>query len=578
MSVRTKGNADPSGEENQMTSSPSPLMAANAVKASPAGSASTPSRNLNPRMCDIFNKVFHALHHLSPQSEILIAVAPPLASDCQVSWATEGLKSLLGKTLPLHEGPLTSLTKFSETSTVLNSAALGELSREFASIPEGRAAVVWLDLAGDGDAFLLYWLPVSGEISEEKLSALAHFAQLATLAASAADLSEDVRTHQKQLDAMREELAEVQQFYRHYSESISQCFWVLDIQTSEVLVVSDNFERIWGAGQEILRDGLTGFMATVIPEDRDRVLAEFHIQLGSQFNTELRTVDRQGEVRWLWLRVFPTHERSASGQTKRIVIIADDITEKKQQEELLRSREARLAASAKSLAVGDLASGVAHEINNPLTVIVGKAAELRRMVERKTFDPNTALLLADKIQETSIRISNIISSLKSLGRANKDLAMAPTPLAQVFQDVLDVCSERFKNHQVKLEVHPPPRSLLAEMNLTLASQMVLNLVNNAFDAVSGHSERWVDVDYAEDEKSVFIYVTDSGSGIPIIHRNRIFDPFFTTKGPRKGTGLGLSLASGIATRHGGTLRLDTLFPRTRFVVQLPKQQARKAAA
>ena len=110
------------------------------------------------------------------------------------------------------------------------------------------------------------------------------------------------------------------------------------------------------------------------------------------------------------------------------------------------------------------------------------------------------------------------------------------------------------------------------MNSTLISQAILNLVNNALDAVSSLSDKWVSVDFVEDDDSVYIGVTDSGPGIPINIRSRIFDPFFTTKSPGKGTGLGLSLSMNIAAHHGGALRLDTLHKNTRFVLQLPKQK------
>jgi C4-dicarboxylate-specific signal transduction histidine kinase len=222
--------------------------------------------------------------------------------------------------------------------------------------------------------------------------------------------------------------------------------------------------------------------------------------------------------------------------------------------------------------VVDLATGVAHEINNPLTVIVGKAAELKRLAGRGELDANSVLAAADKIQTTSIRISEIIKSLKSLARQDRSRPLAAYSFNTIVNEIRDLSSERFKDGGVKLEILSPPESLTTEMNPTLISQLILNLVNNAFDAIALKPDKWVRVEFLEDEQSVFIGVVDCGNGIPIKIRNRIFDPFFTTKEPGKGTGLGLSLSASIAAHHHGVLRLDTLHLHTRFVLQLPKRQ------
>ncbi len=377
------------------------------------------------------------------------------------------------------------------------------------------------------------------------------------------------------------ESVEMQLFYQRLSEHIRQCYWLLDISTQKVSMVSENFERVWDQSRSILNDGMTGFMECVLPEDRDHVLSDFHIAIasGPHLNTEFRVMNEKGEQRWLWMRGLPLVaaansitplDMNPNGQ--KIVLMADDITERKLQQQFLREQEAQLISRAKTIAVGDLASGVAHEINNPLTVIVGKAAELKRLADSASLNANTVIEIADKIQTTSIRISKIITSLKSLSSPNKSIALQKTPFAKIFHDLADICSERFRANEVTLDIPEFPANLWSEMNPTLISQLLLNLINNAFDAVQEQSRKWVRVEYLADEASVFIYVTDSGPGIPIKNRGRIFDPFFTTKGPGKGTGLGLSLASSIAAHHNGTIRLDNLYVFTRFVIQLPKQQ------
>lgn len=523
-------------------------------------------------MREVFDKVFFALRHLAVGCDAFIAHFSP-ERPAFVEWASGGFAPLLGKTLSVSRGILAVSIVDSEPTTLCDVADLKKDSELFSQLTEGSVILLPINLAGDRNALIGFFQPAcQGRPNTARMTALRSFAELIELSASASDLSQDVQAHQLRLDLMREEMAEVQQFYRQFSEAISQCFWVLDLEAQRVLVVSDNFEKVWGSSRRCLADGLTGFMASVYPDDRDKVLSQFHLNLGAEFDVEFRVVDEVGELRWIWLRGFPT-DTSANGTSERIVLIADDVTEKKLAEESLRSQEAQLASRAKLIAVGELASGVAHEINNPLTVIVGKSSELRRQAEKGQVDPRIVIETTEKIRATSVRISEIVLSLKALARKDRSAVTQHISVRQIFRELMDLTSEKFKACGVALQVPNFPEDFGAEMNSTMISQLLLNLLNNALDAVEKEKQKWVRVDFAEDEESIYLYVTDSGPGIPIRIRSRIFDPFFTTKDPGKGTGLGLSLSAGIAAHHNGSLRYDHLNAHTRFVLQLPKKQS-----
>lgn len=586
----------------------------------------------NPeRFDEIFNRLFRVLHSLIPNCEVAIAVSETATKLNSVShskttsssflnsdsekfanlflslkflWATKTLSTLKGCSFELPSELATQIAGSQNGHVLKGKLDLFKEMSEIDALSQGPVALFSLSLGDNSigsrntstgfsaNKFAVIAITAEGRhkhevtFSDEKRGAIQAIIEVATLAACASDLSQDVQVQQNQFNILKSEIAEVQQFYRQFSESIQQCFWVADIETGRPLIISDNFERVWGTKSNILSNGLTGFMMNVFPADRDRVLSDFYINLGKEFNSEFRVIGENNEVHWVWLRAFPTDddlslEKSTAAKegqpqflAKKIVLIADDITEKKVSEETLRSREADLVTRARMLAVSDLASGVAHEINNPLTVIVGKAAEIKRLIDKPETVKTTIHELADKIQTTSIRISEIIKSLKSLSRNEKNVAIARTSLRKIFHEVRDLCGEKFKNSSTALDLSDLPEDLYAEMNSTMISQLILNLLNNAFDAVADMSERWVKVEYTENVDSVFIFVTDSGSGIPIKIRSRIFDPFFTTKEPGRGTGLGLSLAASIAAHHNGILRVDTMHPYTRFVLQLPKKQPR----
>lgn len=542
----------------------SPLSAATAVpRAAPQETA-----NGNEALGEIFADFFLALRALLPKGDFLIGTCASLDGDCHVEYASGALQSLSHQNIDVSHEPFRKLLLSDESSELkINRDDLAAKCPRLQALGPGEALLFRIDLAGDRPALIIYGQPVAeGPISEERLTALRGLVHIVGKAACSDDLSLDVQAQQLYLETLRAEIAEIQHFYRHFSEAILQCFWVLDSKNGGVPVISDNFEEVWGADRKILHDGLTGFMSTVLPADRDRVLAEFHTRLGSDFNIEFRIIDHDAEIRWIWLRAFPT-----MSNPDHVVLIADDVTERKQVEEDARGREADLVLRARALAISDLASGVAHEINNPLTIILGKADEIRRAIKKTRIDRDDIDSLAEKIQTTSVRISEIISSLKSLSIQEKNASYRLWPLTRVIHDVRDMCCERFKSGNVQLEFAPTPDDFAFEMNPTMISQLLLNLLHNAFDAVAGEKEKWVRFEHAEDNDSVYLYVTDSGPGVPIKIRSRIFDPFFTTKEPGKGTGLGLPLAASIAAHHGGTLRLDAPHPFTRFVAQIPKK-------
>src|SRR5262249_54178985 len=135
-----------------------------------------------------------------------------------------------------------------------------------------------------------------------------------------------------------------------------------------------------------------------------------------------------------------------------------------------------------------------------------------------------------------------------------------------------LCSERLRRNSIQLKIQHGSPNLKIECRSTEISQVLLNLLNNALDAVQPLDQKWISIDVADAGNDVEIAVTDSGPGIPAHLRDKIAQPFFTTKEIGKGTGLGLSISRGIAEAHHGGLFLDPVCANTRFIVCLPKRQ------
>lgn len=243
--------------------------------------------------------------------------------------------------------------------------------------------------------------------------------------------------------------------------------------------------------------------------------------------------------------------------------------EKRKIEELhlqLEEQRAQAFASAKLAALGEMASGITHEINNPLTSINLNTQHLRFLIQNDSKED--ALVKLDIISRTVYRIARIVDSMNNVSREGSQDLMKTESLAQIVDDTLTFCYERFRQHGVKLNIHVPPEITL-ECRAIQISQLLLNLLNNAFDAIQGQKEKWIDLEALEVAEQVVIYVTDSGKGVPEEVQKKIFQPLFTTKPSGKGTGLGLSLSNKIAQDHKGKIYLDPYHLNTRFVVELP---------
>jgi signal transduction histidine kinase/integral membrane sensor domain MASE1 len=236
--------------------------------------------------------------------------------------------------------------------------------------------------------------------------------------------------------------------------------------------------------------------------------------------------------------------------------------------ELEASKE-QLIQSSKMATLGRMASGVAHEINNPLAIIMMKIKVISVMLEElKVRDPKIKDEI-EKITITTHRIENIVKGLKSFSRVSKDDPFEAVSLKVVVQETLELCQDRFKIHRIQLRLEPIPDVFILTRPSQMA-QVLLNLLNNSIDAIEKQDQKWIELNFVELTSKIKIIITDSGNGISKEIASKIMDPFYTTKEVGRGTGLGLSIAKGIVEDHGGRLWLDDQCANTRFVIEMPK--------
>ncbi|OFZ30689.1 MAG: hypothetical protein A2622_13550 [Bdellovibrionales bacterium RIFCSPHIGHO2_01_FULL_40_29] len=242
--------------------------------------------------------------------------------------------------------------------------------------------------------------------------------------------------------------------------------------------------------------------------------------------------------------------------------------EVKEKARLLTTAELKIWEGNKLASIGRMAGGVAHEINNPLQIISLQADELICLSESGSVSAEHVVAGSDKILQMVNRISNITESLRKVARDRRTVDSQKNDLGQIAEDTLSLCFNRMTALGINFISQIPEPPLPINCNAIEISQVLLNLMNNAIDAVETLDDRQIKLTIQKIRSIYRITIEDSGSIDPEI-ASRMMEPFFTTKPVGKGIGLGLSVAKSIVENHNGQLYLDTKSKRTRFVLELP---------
>lgn len=283
---------------------------------------------------------------------------------------------------------------------------------------------------------------------------------------------------------------------------------------------------------------------------------------------EEQFLTRMGRTVWIEWTVRPWNNGDEIGGA---VLLINNLTEQKDLYREIEQMRYKQLLTSKMASLGEIAGGVAHEINNPLTIISGVAEQLIRYADSNRMTPELLKKSAERIHQTTDRIATIIKGLKAFARDGEQDPLTSYSVNQIIRDSLPYIEPKIKKGTIDLRWTTGP-DFQIECRPVQISQVIVNLMANACDAIQSFEERWVSIDVIEETKGVSILVTDSGTGIPKVIAEKIMEPFFTTKDIGKGTGLGLSISKSIVEDHSGLFFLDENFPNTRFVIRLPFRQ------
>jgi PAS domain S-box-containing protein len=350
-----------------------------------------------------------------------------------------------------------------------------------------------------------------------------------------------------ELKATEARLRESEERYALAARGADVGLWDWDIATDRAYL-SPRLHEILETGDRDLRHSISALFDQILPEDLEALQQHLKGRFASQrrrFEFEVRTRTPANTPRWLVIRGLIVY---ADARPIRLVGSLGDITDRKRaQEEVIRQREA-LYQNEKMAMFGSLLAGVAHELNNPLSVVIGQIVLLQQTVS----DP-AVIARAERIRTATERCARIVRTFLAMAR-QRHADPKPVQMNSIVEMAVELLAHQLRSANIRVEL-----DLAADLPTVAADadqihQVLTNLLVNARQALSAAATPGrIQIATRFDHRQVDVSIRDNGPGVPEEFRKRIFEPFFTTKPVGEGTGIGLSLCSSIIHAHGGRI-------------------------
>ena len=361
---------------------------------------------------------------------------------------------------------------------------------------------------------------------------------------------------------LEEKLEKSEKKYYAIFNNIPNPVFVLDVDSLEILDCNESVKFVYGYPKSaIIRKS---FLELFLEEEREMYADKIKT---SAFINRVKHLDDKGRTLYVHIRVSPSEY---PGQ-KVLLVTTSDITK-------IFEAERQLIHASKMATLGEMSTGVAHELNQPLSVI--KTASnyfMRKISKNEKIDDETLFTMSKEIDSYVDRATNIINHMRQFGRKS-DLTMEPVQVNDLLKNAFQIFSQQLKLREIEVvwttekdlpEIMADPGRL---------EQVFINLLINARDAIedrwqnqkAGKDDKCITLKTVSEGKTVIIEVRDTGTGIPEAISDKIFEPFFTTKKVGQGTGLGLSISYGIIKDCGGSIQaLSGKEGGARFIIKFP---------
>lgn len=380
---------------------------------------------------------------------------------------------------------------------------------------------------------------------------------------AAMEMNVDI-THRKLLE---EKLYKSEKKYFAIFDNIPNPVFVLDMNTLDILDCNESVQTVYGyTKDEIIKRSFLELFA-----DKEKGKYASILQMSSVMN-QAKHINKKGEQLFVNIRISPSEYPGR----KVLLVTISDITKRLETEQ-------QLIQASKMATLGEMATGVAHELNQPLTVIKTAGSYLMKKVSKhETIDDDILFTMAQEIDIHVDRATKIINHMREFGRKS-DITLEQIQVNEVLQRAFEILGQQLKTRGIEVvwDLEPDLPMILADSSRL--EQVIINLLLNARDALD---EKWQPPEYDKGEKkiklnsrsedkTVVVTISDTGYGIPEAYLDKIFDPFFTTKEVGHGTGLGLSISYGIIQECEGSIQAaHNKNGGTSFIIKfpIPKEQ------
>jgi signal transduction histidine kinase len=239
-------------------------------------------------------------------------------------------------------------------------------------------------------------------------------------------------------------------------------------------------------------------------------------------------------------------------------------------DETIKHEKTRAEGSARLAQLGEMATSIAHEINNPLAIISGYNFLIRKEISKGELDSGKILSTTEAVEATTKRISKIITGLRAYARDGAQDPLEVASAARIIEDTVAMVETRLKTKAIAIQVDSASfKDIAMNCRSVQVVQVLVAMINNSFDAICDLENPWISLEVKQEGDKVYLALTDSGPGISPEFELKIFQPFFSTKPVGSGTGLGLSISFGIIRDHQGKIYVDHSCKNTRFVIEMP---------
>ncbi len=385
------------------------------------------------------------------------------------------------------------------------------------------------EAAVNRDGTYVYWMVMTAPIQNKKGEIVA-----------AMEMSLDI-THRKQLE---EELSQSQKKYLDIFNNMPNPVFVLKTSDLSIIDCNDSVKSVYDyTKKELMNQSFLNFF-----DESEREHYESVMKSASVVNKAVQRT-KNGRLLYVNIRISPSNNLGEDVY----LVTTSDITKRLETEQ-------QLMHAAKIATLGEMATGVAHELNQPLSFMKTTSSFfIDKIRQNQTIDERILLPMLEKIDANVDRASRIITHMRNFARKS-DLHLEKVQINDIIGKALEIFSQQLKLREIEVIWEPDPDLPMVMGSLSQLEQVFINLLVNARDAIeengAGSDERKIMLKTESDTEQVNVYIRDTGKGVSSEIADKIFEPFFTTKEVGKGTGLGLSISYGIVKECGGDIKFD----------------------